>query len=969
MATVKVPSGLTITRSTLSMACEWKRGTSYTAQQFEYKINDGDWVSQSVTGSATSKTISLTASSYYPTTTTKITTFSFRVRGKKSKWSKWTEYPFTFNVPNRPFTEATPDSQLSNKCAFSWNLETSTEGSQHFAGIQYQTMLVSNCDTTDGSKLNWTSSATGWQTGTNSSNNSSIEITESSVSTGTHTRWFRVRSRGVAGDSAWNYSKRVYASPNAASDVKASATLTGSSGTDILVTWNAQESAARPIDSATVEYTSVTPAASLACPSGATWTSGTVSADTKGSDNALLKIDSRAGEDTCIYVRVNTVHEDRITYGTATLASIGYLKSPTLTSVTPNYTNGTVSFTVATTTTVPGSYIEAFYRTASKPNITESLGTIANNVTTKTFTIPNLSGESAVGFGIRSRVDGAGQVMKSADIWTTSSVPTAPTSLTLAKTNIAGTISAKWVWSWAAATGLELSWADHEDAWYSTDEPETYKVSDTHATEWRISGLETGKKWYVRVRLVQETEETTVYSPWSTIEEIDLSSQPAIPTLALSQGVVPITGEVTAYWTFLSGDGTLQVYAEVCEATISGNTITYGSIIAHTQSAQQVTIKANRWNAGTTHHLCVRTLSGSNQRSEWSAPVSVQIASPLTATISATSLSSGNLTALPFTATITGAGAGGTTTLAIERADDYHVERPDETDYTGYKGETIALFTQMGESQITITRDMLLGSLDDGARYTIVATVQDGLGQSAEKRQNFTVAWSHQAAAPTGTVTMIDTAAKIKATAPSNYVSGDTCDIYRLSADSPELVVKGAAFGTDYVDPYPAIGGGYRFVTVTANGDYINASNEFAWVDVLSGFTYDQAIIDFDGKTVNLAYNIDLSSTWSKDFQHTRYLGGSIAGDWNVGVYREMSVSTVSVATEDAETIELLRDLAEYTGICNIRTQDGSSFKANLDVTEARSYQHAGKVVEFTIAAQRIDPDELDGITYALWNS
>ena len=968
MAT-KVPSGLTITRSTLSMACEWKRGASYTAQQFEYKINDDAWIAESVTGSATTKTISLSASSYYPTTATTISKFSFRVRGKKGKWSGWTEAAFVFDVPNRPFTDATPDSQLSNKCAFSWNLEVSTEDNRHFAGIQYQSMLVSNCNETNGAKLNWVSSATGWQAGTNASNESSISITESSVSTGTHTRWFRVRSRGVGGDSEWNYSKRVYASPNIATDVKATSTLTGANGTDILVTWNAQESASRPIDSVTADYTLVTPDTSLACPSGATWTSGNVSADTKGSDNALLKIDARAGEDTCIYIRVNTTHEDRITYGTATLASIGYLKSPTLTSVTPNYNNNTVSFTVASTTTVSGAYIEAFYRTASKPNITESLGTIPNGTTTKSFTIPNLSSESAVGFGIRSRVDGTEQSMTSADVWTSSSVPTAPTSLTLSKTNITGTINVKWVWSWSAATGLELSWADHEDAWYSTSEPETYTVSDTHATEWRISGLETGKKWYVRVRLIQETEETTVYSPWSAIGEIDLSSKPAIPTLALSQGVVPITGEVTAYWSFLSTDGTTQAYAEICEATISGNSISYGSIIAHTQSAQQVTINANRWTAGTTHHLCVRTLSGSNQRSEWSAPVSVQIASPLTATISATSLSSGKLTALPFTATITGAGTGGTTTLAIERNADYHVERPDETEFNGYKVETIAQFTQTGEAQITITRDMLLGSLDDGAPYTIVATVQDGLGQSAEKRQNFVVDWSHQAAAPTGTVTMIDTVAKIKATAPSNYVSGDTCDIYRLSADVPELVVKGAAFGTDYVDPYPAIGGGYRFVTVTANGDYIDANSEFAWVDVDSGFTYDHALIDFNGEQIPLYYNLDLSNSWEKDFQHTRYLGGSIRGDWNAGVYRTSSLSTVAFTEYDTEVIEGLRRLAEYTGICTIRTLDGSCFKADLQVREDRDHGDYGSKASFSITGQRIDPDELDGITYAMWNS
>ena len=971
MATKK-PSGLTISRNTLTMACTWKRSKSYTAQKFEYQIDDGDWASSSVTGSATSKAITLSASNFYPTSDKPtMTKFRFRVKGKyDGKWSIWKKKTFTFEVPNRPFTEATPDSSQTNKATYSWSLETSTADAQHFAGIEYQSMLVSNCEETDGSKLSWVSTATGWQTSTSTSNNSSVAISETSVSTGSHTRWFRVRSRGVAGASEWNYSKRVYASPNIASDVTVKPTATGADGTDVLVSWNAQENETNPIDTTTVEYAIVTPTSTLDCPVGASWTSGNVSADTSGTDDALLKIDAQAGEDTCLFVRVNTAHEDRVTYGSAVLTKIGYLKSPTLTQVSPNYTNRTVAFTVASNTTISGAYIECFYRTASHPDKTKSLGTIANGSTTKTFTInEDLSGESAVGFGIRSRIDSGTNSMYSADVWTSSNVPTAPTGLALNKTDIDGTISVKWTWTWADATGLELSWADHDDAWYSTDEPETFMVSDRHATEWRISGLETGKIWYVRVRLIQETTDTTINGPWSSIAQIDLSSPPERPEIAVAQGVVPITDDVTVYWNYISGDGTNQVYAEICEATVSGSSITYGTPFGHTQSAQQITFKANRWTAGTTHQICVRTLSGSNKRSEWSAPVAVTIANPLTATISATSLSSGKLTTLPFTATITGAGAGGTTTLAIERADEYHVDRPDETDFNGYKGETIALVKQMGETQISITRDMLYGSLDDGAPYTLVATVQDGLGQSAKAKLDFSVAWAHQAAAPTATVTLEGTIAKLRATAPSGAATGDTCDIYRLSADLPELIVKGAAFGTDYVDPYPAIGGGYRFVTVTANGDYITSANEMAWVDVQSGFTSACSIIDFDGQTASLAYNIDFDSTWKKDFQQTKYLGGSVVGDWNAGVIKDVSLSTVSVVSSDAETIETMRSLAEYEGICTIRTQDGSCFKANLEVTERRSYQQAGKLAEFTISGTRVDPEELDGMTYEMWNS
>jgi hypothetical protein len=63
-----------------------------------------------------------------------------------------------------------------------------------------------------------------------------------------------------------------------------------------------------------------------------------------------------------------------------------------------------------------------------------------------------------------------------------------------------------------------------------------------------------------------------------------------------------------------------------------------------------------------------------------------------------------------------------------------------------------------------------------------------------------------------------------------------------------------------------------------------------------------------------------------------------------------------------------MRSLAKYDGICHIRTQDGSSFKANLEVSERRSYQQAGKIVEFDIKGQRIDSEELDGMTYAEWD-
>ena len=53
------------------------------------------------------------------------------------------------------------------------------------------------------------------------------------------------------------------------------------------------------------------------------------------------------------------------------------------------------------------------------------------------------------------------------------------------------------------------------------------------------------------------------------------------------------------------------------------------------------------------------------------------------------------------------------------------MERPDESEFNGYEGETVALKSQTGASQMTISLDDLIGSLDDGAPYRIVATVLD----------------------------------------------------------------------------------------------------------------------------------------------------------------------------------------------------------------------------------------------------
>ena len=1222
MAT-KAPTGLAITRSGNVFTCTWKRGQTYNKkQQFAHWL--GEWTTAVDIGKAdTSKTVSVNFADFYPNTETKLPSFQFEVRGLYNKsWSAFTQKSFAIGLPNAPTLEANKDENLATTVKFTWSVTVAEEdtGSQIFTDVEYQSILLTGSNITDGTKLEayFKSTQAGWLTGKGGSADTRT-VTENSadVSSGSHTRWFRVRSRGPAGASAWRYAKFVYAAPNAANITEATATKVATGGYQVMVKWNAVSSAAYPIDKISVEYAKAVPGAGLTVPAGVSWTTARTLLPTGTSGAASFMADGDLDADQVLFVRVNTEHESQSepTHSAAKIAVYGKLDAPVITDIVTNDATFRATITATKNSDVPDAFTVIQYRTAESPSMIFTVGVISSG-TSYTAQLPDWTGQTkqfgvynAVGtYSSITRQDGTSSfavnaTMKSDTAWDGGAVPNAPTNVTVASTDTPGTVRITWDWPWQDANSATISWANHADAWQSTDEPEEYTIENTHANEWYISDLETGQRWYFRVRLTKGTGDSAVNGAWSEAVTIDLSSAPVIPTLSLSSGVITEDGSVAAFWSFVSTDGTGQAYAEVCEATISGSGITYGNIIASTQTAQHVTIYANEvgWNVGETHYLCVRVVSSSGRVSDgWSDPVPVIIAAPLEIAIANTSLqevheginphtstaatvsvnnsdgmkgvtslvmnfsytqsgsgtvspsnvrpingwsqaalsfsptqnagdattfnitfgsegtvyggsldvvtgvltlthkavkvgsltwsytsdyfyawptgkAAGNfniisdtfattssttiggmtnaqvkgnasnnaiyvkdnaytsaaafksgrsnamfvyeldtpqtikiptpelrlmigsnyfwsdtgnitltyatnprtyhaLTAMPLTATITGAGNGGITQLIIERAESYHIDRPNEEDYNGYQGETIAIFEQTGEAEVTINREDLYGTLDDGAAYNLIATIQDGLGQSATETIRFEVHWAHQAIMPTATVRIEDGVAVITATAPSGSATGDTVDIYRLSADKPELIVQGASFGTAYVDPYPAFNefGGHRIVYRTIDGDYITADGDLAWIDLQKDAgDYIKSIfsvVDFEGNSIELLYDTTQSTTWEKGFRETEYLGGSIQGDWRKAVKTTSSVKTAKVTVEDQESMQTMRRLATHPGICHIRTVDGSSYPCNIAVSVDRQYDRETVRATYNLDITKVDTEELDGMTYAEWD-
>lgn len=1007
----KKPGGVGIARNGANFTASWKiSDDDYgDGQGFGYRVQINgkwkSWVSDSIGKTKTSHGIKLTRADYYPTTKTKLTAVEFRVRGNRKKYknkedeyvdptvSEWNGKEFKVKIPNKPSLTVTR--QTSNVCRFTWSVKADANIHEWAYDVEWQSKLIQNCNETNGEKA-WKLTGSSVLNGTNTNLATYRDITEdtATLSGKSYTRWFRIRARGPAGATAWVYAKHVYSASKAATGTKASATATAS-GITVKAEWSAPADAAHPISETTVQYAIAVPAAGLTCPAGASWQEAKVSADTGGKDAAAFQVGESLDLDECLFIRVNTEWDSATTYGEAKLAKIGKMKKPTALSVTADDTTFRATIRATNESDVPDSFLVVTYKTGSGSN-EFPIGIIPHGSSSVTVQCPEWSTTTPKSFSVYAaqgsytaltRADGVTAYAVTAkmrsDVTTDGgSVPLAPDNVALALTDVPGTVRVTFDWTWTEATAAELSWADHDDAWESTDEPEVYVINSLHAAKWNISGLATGRTWYVRVRLMSAEEENVTYGSYSPIMSIDLSSAPAVAEMVVDNGTITSDDMVTAAWTYVSNDGTGQAYAEVAEL-IDGEYVP----ITHTQTAQHVDILAEAvgWDAGETHLIAVRCTSASGNVSSWSDTVPVSVVVPLTITITSDSLVARSyatdngvtkhvnaLTVMPLTVTVTGAGEAGITTVAIERAETYQVDRPDESERYGFEGETIALITQVGESAVEISNDDLIGRLDDGAQYKIVATISDGFGQSAEATKDFEVHWDHQAAAPTATVEIDEDEmiAKLTPTAPAGAAATDVCDIYRLSVDKPVLIYPGAAFGSVYVDPYPAIGefGGYRFVTRTENNDYITPENQMAWIDVDDealdvGFN----IIDFGTGRVMLLYEIDLSSQWKKDFTETKYLGGAIQGDWNPAVSRSASISGVAVRTEDQNTIEQIRRLAVWPGICHVRTKDGSSYAADVQVKEDYKQSNAQTVVYFTLTITRVDTEEYDGVTLAEW--
>ena len=573
----------------------------------------------------------------------------------------------------------------------------------------------------------------------------------------------------------------------------------------------------------------------------------------------------------------------------------------------------------------------------------------------------------------------------------------APTNITLVRTardsDAEGETSATLSWNNNGSTDVVstlLTWSEDLSDWSSSEGAHGSYGFDGAATSMVLTKLALGQPhYYAKVRLIYND---TFYKESTLTTPLDLRTTPSTPVVHLSKTVVSQYSSIDVSWTYSNEDLSDQSGAVVYIYNASDVLTAKIAVDSSEKSVSIAQLNTYGIVGDQQYHAIVYTTSANGISSEASEAAYFDVVTVPIVSITTTSLvdevyqegtenegTVKELQSMPLTLTVSSTPSNCKKLVYIERTVTTQIARPDESMAYGYAGELVAVVEQDSGS-FSITQGMLQTNFTDDGQYRIYAYAINEIGIKSEPATiDFTVKWSYQAQPPTAGYVIDENnlIAKITPHAPTGAAQTDTFDIYRLSADKPELIISDGTWEETYVDPYMAFGdkAGHRIVTKTATGDYTTADGSIAWLDCYPPASSqvivdtDNMIIDFGGDSVDLYYNYDITHSWVKDFTQTTYLGGSVQGDWNPAVTRKASAGGTMIKLIEADKIYKMRRLATYPAICHVRTPDGSSFAADIQVTEAwSSDKHLG-FAEYTLDITRVDGEDLDGMTLDAWEA
>lgn len=558
-------------------------------------------------------------------------------------------------------------------------------------------------------------------------------------------------------------------------------------------------------------------------------------------------------------------------------------------------------------------------------------------------------------------------------------------------------------------TGTELSWADTEDTWKSTTEPNIHQfvwtdgeleyggVTYNDSAEITIKGLNEGEKYYIKARRYLEADNEQ-YSNYSNTAAILTSEIPESIVAGASRYVSD--GEpLSVYWTF-AGNGiqTEWQIVRVADGAPDGTVIIEGKGSAGATQISAERLAEMAVDGSLTFIVRASTGSGYIESEEHTVGIieqpTLDITAPGTLTAQPYSFTAESNTLCDLVVIVTSQGATGQFPqgLLMQAAGDtVHSDK--------YRPEWVN-----GSATITLP-----GGLNfwDGGRYTLSVVAIDRTTdlRSPEATATILVSWAHQAVAPVQlvyaattdtevdpdeayydlvdgeyvevipegtenpseegwytqdtasfvTLTVIDEtdtdgdhtqAVQIGLTPPTGASETDVYDIYRMDVENPSLIGQGFPLTHVTVDEYSPFG---TDVELRYRIALRTADGDVAFSDIDYSADCKNIRFDWSGGSLELPYGNAVGDSFSKDVDIRKHLDGSVSGYWNRGIERKSSLSSCIIKIMQPRDIERTRLLARYTGPVFVRLPNGSAFEADVQVTDLADRNKAVTAAEFDV--------------------
>lgn len=485
-----------------------------------------------------------------------------------------------------------------------------------------------------------------------------------------------------------------------------------------------------------------------------------------------------------------------------------------------------------------------------------------------------------------------------------------------------------------------------------------------------VTGLETGKEWFFRLRAVNDKGE----SAWTEVASITIGEKPSAPTTWSSTTTVTTGSPLTLFWVHNSIDGSSQTYAQLelnIGGTVTTETIKNSTVEEEKDKTSTYSIDTSSYIEGTTIKWRVRTRGITDSYSDWSITRTVDVYAPPTLDLVVSDSSGEFLETLESFPIYISATAGPNTQKPI----GYHLsiiseEKYETTDNIGNRkmvnaGDEVYSGYFDVDSDLVIQLSANSVDLENNVSYTVKCVVSMNSGLTAESSSEFTVAWTEEEYSPDAEIgydedTLTTFIRPYCEDENGELIEGVMLSVYRREFDGrfTELATDLDNLSYTFVtDPHPALDyARYRIVAIssaTGSVSYYDMPGYpigektvvIQWDDDWDNFETDTEdeleAPSWSGSLLKLPYNIDVSDKHSPDVTLVKYIGRNHPVSYYGTQLGESSTWNVEIDKNDSETLYALRRLAVWMGDVYVREPSGSGYWANINVSFSQKHCEA----------------------------